>query len=136
VLPFVRYDVINDAEKFLHFDFASVFFRDFAHKGMHERLAEFDTAAWEFPPVPFVPCQRPAFGEEDPALRVKDDRAHAHADIVNTTFHIMSSGCCTLPKKVSKVKAADMAGFLLDLFIVSIIIRLYQFMRIYSNAIH
>jgi hypothetical protein len=48
----------------------------------------------------------------------------------------MSSGCRTLPKKVSKVKAADMAGFLLDLFIVSIIIRLYQFMRIYSNAIH
>ncbi|HET6364543.1 MAG TPA: hypothetical protein VFG02_05795, partial [Nitrospirota bacterium] len=72
----------------------------------------------------------------DPALRVKDDRAHAHADIVNTPSHIMSSVCCTLPKKISKVKATDMAGFLLDLFIVSIIIRLYQFIRMFSDANH
>jgi hypothetical protein len=90
MLPFVRYDAINDVEEFLYLDLESIFFRDLSRDGMRERLAEVDTAAGEFPPVPFVLCFGAAFGEEYPPFPVKDDRTHAHADIVNALLHIIS----------------------------------------------
>src|SRR5881396_1698601 len=88
MLALVREHVVHDVEQLAHLDLDAVFLAYLAPERIGEPFTQLHRAPGELPQPALILRLRAATGEEQPALLVHNDRAHADADIVHATFHL------------------------------------------------